>query len=110
TIVREWSFFLQNKGTKTIHIFDRADREVLPEEEIERFFTVDNNAPKYKPQFQSRATSYTLRAGNGVHIPVNCPHWVENDDNISVSPNVNVQFKDTLRANMYRANHTLRTL
>jgi hypothetical protein len=109
-IDRECSFLLQIKGTKTIHIFDRADREVLPEEEIERFWTVDNNAPKYKPQFQSRATSYKLRAGNGVHIPVNCPHWVENDDNISVSLNVNVQFKDTLRANTYRANHTLRTL
>jgi hypothetical protein len=101
---------LQIKGTKTIHIFDRADREVLPEEEIERFWTVDNNAPTYKPQFQGRATSYKLRAGNGVHIPVNCPHWVENDDNISVSLNVNVQFKDTLRANTYRANHALRTL
>jgi hypothetical protein len=109
-IDRECSFLLQIKGTKTIHIFDRADREVLPEEEIERFWTVDNNAPTYKPQFQGRASSYKLRAGSGVHIPVNCPHWVENDDNISVSLNVNVQFKDTLRANTYRANHALRTL
>jgi hypothetical protein len=109
-IDRECSFLLQIKGTKTIHVFDRADREVLPEEEIERFWTVDNNAPIYKPQFQGRATSYKLRAGNGVHIPVNCPHWVENDDNISVSLNVNVQFKDTLRANTYRANYALRTL
>jgi hypothetical protein len=109
-IDRECSFLLQIKGTKTIHVFDRADREILPEEEIERFWTVDNNAPIYKPQFQGRATSYKLRPGNGVHIPVNCPHWVENDDNISVSLNVNVQFKDTLRANTYRANHVLRTL
>jgi hypothetical protein len=109
-IDRECSFLLQIKGTKTIHIFDRADRDVLPEEEIERFWTVDNNAPIYKPQFQGRATSYKLRAGYGVHIPVNCPHWVENDDNISVSLNVNVQFKDILRANTYRVNHALRTL
>jgi len=109
-IDRECSFLLQIKGTKTIHIFDRADREVLPEEEIERFWTVDNNAPAYKPQFQNRATSYKLRPGYGVHIPVNCPHWVENDDNVSVSLNVNVQFKDTLRANTYRANHVLRKL
>ena len=109
-IDRECSFLLQIRGTKTIHIFDRADREVLPEEEIERFWTVDNNAPIYKPQFQARATSYKLRPGNGVHIPVNCPHWVENDDNVSVSLNVNVQFKDTLRANTYRANHALRRL
>jgi hypothetical protein len=109
-IDRECSFLLQIKGTKTIHVFDRADREVLPEEEIERFWTVDNNAPVYKPQYQGRATSYKLRPGNGVHIPVNCPHWVENDDNVSVSLNVNVQFKDTIRANTYRVNHALRTL
>jgi hypothetical protein len=109
-IDRECSFLLQIQGTKTIHIFDRTDREVLPEEEIERFWTVDNNAPIYKPQFQGRATSYKLRPGNGVHIPVNCPHWVENDDNISVSLNVNIQFKDTLRANTYRANYALRAL
>jgi hypothetical protein len=109
-IDRECSFLLQIKGTKTIHVFDRADREVLPEEEIERFWTVDNNAPVYKPQYQGRATSYKLRPGNGVHIPVNCPHWVENDDNVSVSLNVNVQFKDTLRANTYRVNHALRNL
>jgi hypothetical protein len=109
-IDRECSFLLQIKGTKTIHVFDRADREVLPEEEIERFWTVDNNAPVYKPQYQGRATSYKLRPGYGVHIPVNCPHWVENDDNVSVSLNVNVQFKDTIRANTYRVNHALRTL
>ena len=109
-IDRECSFLLQIEGTKTIHIFDRADRDVLPEQEIERFWSVDHNAPRYKPEFQNRATSYKLRPGYGVHIPVNCPHWVENDDNISVSLNVNVQFKDTIRANTYRANHAFRKL
>jgi len=109
-IDRECSFLLQIQGTKTIHIFDRADRDVLSEEEIERFWSVDNNAPRYKPEFQNRAFSYKLRPGNGVHIPVNCPHWVENDDNVSISLNVNIQFKDSLRANKYRANHALRRL
>jgi hypothetical protein len=109
-IDRECSFLLQIRGTKTIHVFDRADREVLPEEEIERFWSADNNAPRYRPELQGRATSYKLRPGNGVHIPVNCPHWVENDDNISVSLNVNIQFKDTLRANTYKMNHMLRQI
>ena len=107
-IDRECNFLLQISGTKDLHVFDREDREVLPEEEIERFWSVDNNAAVYKRQLQSRATSYKLAPGTGVHIPVNCPHWVQNDDNISISLSVNFQFLDSIRANLYRANHLLR--
>jgi len=109
-IDRECSFLLQIRGTKKLHVFDRDDRDVLPEEELERYWTVDHNAPRYRPELQGRATTYILRPGMGVHIPVNFPHWVENGDDVSVSLNVNVQFKDTLRANVYRANYLLRRL
>lgn len=107
-IDRECSFLLQVQGEKTIHIFDRSDREVLPEREIEAFWTLDNNAPRYRPEFQSRAQSFRLRPGDAVHIPVNCPHWVENHDNVSISVNINVQFQDAVRADIYRANYFLR--
>jgi hypothetical protein len=109
-IDRECNFLLQIRGTKTIHVFDREDREILPEREIERFWSVDNNAAVYKSHLQDRATSYRLAPGNGVHIPVNCPHWVQNDNNVSVSLSVNFQFKDRFRANPYRANFLLRKL
>jgi hypothetical protein len=109
-IDRECNFLLQIRGTKTLHVFEREDRDVLPEEEIERFWTIDNNAPIYKPHLQERAITYKMVPGNGVHIPVNCPHWLQNDDNVSVSLSVNFQFKDQLRANAYRANFWLRKL
>ncbi len=109
-IDRECNFLLQIKGTKTMYVFDREDREVLPEEEIERFWTIDNNAATYKPHLQDRAIAYKMVPGLGVHIPVNCPHWLQNDDNVSVSLSVNFQFKDPLRANAYRANFLLRKL
>ena len=109
-IDRECNFLLQIRGAKTLHVFDREDREVLSEEEIERFWAVDFNAAVYKPHLQHRAKSYKLVPGMGVHIPVNCPHWVENDDNVSISLSVNFQFKDPLRANTYRANFLLRKL
>jgi hypothetical protein len=109
-IDRECNFLLQIKGTKTMYVFDREDREVLPEEEIERFWTIDNNAPIYKPHLQNRGIGYKMVPGNGVHIPVNCPHWLQNDENVSVSLSVNFQFKDPLRANVYRANFLLRKL
>lgn len=109
-IDRECNFLLQIRGTKTLHVFDREDREVLTEQEIERFWSVDFNAAVYKPKLQDRANSYKLAPGTGVHIPVNCPHWIENDDNISISLSVNFQFQDPFRANVYRANFLLRKL
>lgn len=109
-IDRECSFLMQVRGSKTIHIFDGNDREVLPEQEIEHFWTIDHNAPKYRKELQHRATSYALTPGTAVHIPVNFPHWLENDDNVSISVNINVQFAESKLANVYRANHFLRRL
>jgi hypothetical protein len=107
---RECNFLLQISGTKTVYVFDRDDREILPDQEIERFWAVDNNAPIFRPEYQNRATPYKLVPGTGVHIPVNFPHWVQNDDNISVSLSVNFQFLDSMRANLYRSNYYLRKL
>ena len=107
-IDRECNFLLQIQGTKTVYVFDREDREVLTEEEIERFWAKDFNAAFYKPHLQHRAVAHKLRPGTGVHIPVNCPHWVQNDDNVSISLSVNFQFTDPVRANVYRANYLLR--
>ena len=109
-IDRECSFLLQIRGTKTLHVFDRDDEDVLPNEEIERFWAVDNNAPVYRPEYQDHAISYRLAPGCGVHIPVNFPHWLQNDDNISISLNINFHFLDSKRANLYRSNYHLRRL
>ena len=109
-IDRECSLLLQIQGDKQISIFDRNDRDVLAEEEIERFWSVDHNAPRYKPELQSHATVYRLTPGVGVHIPVNAPHWVQNGDSISVSLNVNFQYGDSFRANVYRSNYLLRKM
>jgi hypothetical protein len=107
-IDRECSWLLQIRGTKTISIFDPRDREVLPEEELERFWTVDNNAPTYRPQLEHRASVYELNPGTAVHLPVNAPHWVRNGPGVSVSLNINFHYKDRELADIYRANHWLR--
>ncbi|SDI29080.1 hypothetical protein SAMN04487926_114207 [Paraburkholderia steynii] len=109
-IDRECNFILQIHGEKDLYVFDREDRQVLPEEEIEQFWTIDNNAPNYRPELQDRSRLYRLAPGNGVHVPVNCPHWLKNDDNISVTLSVNFQFIDSIRKDVYRANYYLRKL
>ncbi len=103
-------FLLQLHGDKTIHVFDQNDRELLTEEELERFWTKDTNAAVYKPEMQNRATTVLLKPGIGVHVPVNAPHWLQNGDDISVSLSLNFQFKNTKLANIYRTNFYLRKL
>jgi hypothetical protein len=109
-IDRECNFLLQVSGTKTISIFDRSDRSVLTEHELERYWAVDNNAALYKPHLQDRARVYPLQPGQGVHIPVNCPHWVQNGPEPSVSLSVNFEFAGRERSDVYRANYYLRQL
>jgi ribosomal silencing factor RsfS len=109
-IDRECNWLLQIAGEKNVHVFDKNDREVLPEQEIEHFWGRDPNAAVYKPQYQDRAKTFLLRPGDGIHIPVGSPHWVQNGDQVSVSLSVNFHYKERLRANIYRANYILRRL
>jgi hypothetical protein len=107
-IDRECNFVAQIRGEKTIYIFDRDDKDVLPETEIERFWAVDTNSALYKPAFQSRAHSFLLRPGNGVHIPVHAPHWLQNHHDISITASLNFKFKESVQANIYRMNYFVR--
>jgi len=107
---REVSWILQIQGDKEIHLFDRADKDIVPDAELETYWTADNRAARYKPEFESRAIIYNMRPGSGVHIPINSPHWLRNKNNISVTLNVNFQFHDQDWANLYRANYHLRQL
>jgi len=109
-IDRECNFLLQISGKKEINVFDRNDRDVLPEVELERFWTVDNNAPIYRRNLQVRADVFDLAPGQGIHIPINAPHWLKNGNNISVTASFNFQYRDSVRADLYRANYYLRKL
>ncbi|HEX6494685.1 MAG TPA: hypothetical protein VF018_04325 [Acidobacteriaceae bacterium] len=109
-IDRECNFLMQVMGEKTINIFDRNDKEVVTDQELETYWSKDNNAGVYKPQFQDRAFVTTMRPGTGVHIPVNFPHWVQNRDNVSISLSISYQYKDWKRKNVYQANYFLRKL
>lgn len=104
------SFLFQIRGRKTISIFDRADRDVLSETELETFWARDANAARYRPALQHRAQVFELEPGMAVHIPVNAPHWVQNGPEISVSLNVNFDFHDRLLGDIYRMNYFLRKL
>jgi hypothetical protein len=107
-IDRECSWLLQIHGDKDIHFFDRADKDVLPDEELERYWVVNNLSAVYKPQYEPRAMVYHMRPGTGVHSPVNTPHWLQNGNNVSVSLNINFQFHESAWENLFKANYYLR--
>jgi hypothetical protein len=107
-IDRECNCLLQVRGSKSVSVFDRADRAVLPEEEIERFWAGDRQAPAYRQQYQDRATVYELKPGDGLHIPVNAPHWVQNGPDVSISVSMNFHYRDEILGDIYRMNHWLR--
>jgi len=109
-IDRECNFLLQITGDKLIYVFDRNDRQVLSEEEIELFWSQDNNSARYRPDIQDHAQIFHLTPGTGLHIPVNFPHWVRNGKSVSVSVSINFQFHDRFRANIYRMNYMMRRL
>lgn len=104
----EVNFLLQVRGHKTIRIYDRNDRVVLTEEEIERFYSVDITAATYKEGIDDRCKLYELTPGMGAHIPVNCPHWVQNGSEVSVSVSVNYEIPRPMRADLYKVNYMLR--
>jgi len=107
-IDRECSFLLQIRGNKVMYTFDKDDRAITTDQELEEYWTVNNNAANYKEQYQNRAQEWQLVPGNGVHIPVGSPHWLKNGNDVSISLNINVHMHDFVRANVYRANYYIR--
>lgn len=107
-IDRECTFLLQVHGNKVIHLFSPQDREMLKEEELERFWSGDNNAAHYRPEYQDHAFTFNMTPGTGVHIPVNAGHWLQNGDAVSISLGLHFEFQNHRLANIYRANHFLR--
>jgi hypothetical protein len=110
-IDHECNFLLQIHGEKTAHVFPPADRSVLTEQEIERYYAGDLNAAQYREAIEAKALEVRLQPGVGVHQPPLAPHWVKNGKDYSVS----LSFLYFLRpfdhrAKVYQTNYLLRTL
>ena len=104
----EHNFLLQIQGTKTMFQFDRADRRIISEQEIERTFAGSRNLV-FKDEYQQRAQEFFLTPGKGLHVPVTTPHWVKNGDEVSIS--FSITFRSEVsrrREGVYKINAALR--
>jgi len=81
----EENFLLQIRGTKTMSVFDPADRSVVAETDIERFVSGAHRNLAYREDYQRKARLFDLRPGLAVHVPFAAPHWVQNGPAVSVS-------------------------
>jgi hypothetical protein len=106
----EMSYLCQITGTKTVWIADGTDREIITEEELERFWRGEGQSAKFKEVAEQRAWKFTLEPGMGVHIPINFPHWVENGDNVSMSASLGFHLVKYRPGAVHRFNSYLRQI
>jgi hypothetical protein len=106
----EQNFLLQIAGRKQVHQWDRQDRVVVREDDLERFFAFapHRNLP-YQPRFEERARVFELTAGKGLHFPSMAPHWVKNGPEVSISFSLTFRTAKTAdAAAIYKVNQLLR--
>jgi hypothetical protein len=107
----ETNFLFQVQGTKDVCLFPATDCDLVPDQEIENYYSGDFDAVHYRPEMQDRGTVFRLAPGEVVHHPPLAPHWVKNGDNISVSISINYCMKCLeKRARVYQANYFLRRM
>jgi hypothetical protein len=105
----EYNFLLQIRGTKFMTVFDREDRSVLSELELENYLSGAHRNLTFKDEYQPKGTVFELPPGVGLHVPVTAPHWVKNGDEVSISLSITFQTPENdRRRTVYRFNAELR--
>jgi hypothetical protein len=106
----EFNFLLHMHGPKTMRVFPRDDRSLLSEQEIEHFYTASKQRNMlYRDEYAAKARVFELAPGDGLHLPVNIPHWVKVGERYSFS--FSITFRTSAsdrRAGVHVANAWLR--
>lgn len=81
----EHNFLFQIQGTKRVRQWSVDDRVVVSEAQLEAACAGAHRNLPHRPEYDERAQVFEIRPGEGLHFPVQAPHWVENGDEISIS-------------------------
>lgn len=105
----EHNFLLQIRGGKTVHLFDGRNRNLLREDELEYFYAVKPRNLVFREENRDQGWVYDLQPGAGLHFPVTYPHWVQNQDAVSVSFSITFRTPDLeRRRSVFALNYRLR--
>ncbi len=84
----EHNILLQIRGQKVVTIFPADNEELVPPQQSEHFHAGGHRNLTWRDDFLSRGAAYPLTPGEAVHVPVKCPHFVQNGSAVSVSVSV----------------------
>jgi hypothetical protein len=105
----EHNFLLQIRGSKTVHLYDGRDRNLLTEEQLENFYSDRGRNMQFQPWFDEKSWVNDLQPGYGLHFPVTYPHWVQNGNEVSISFSITFRTPDLdRRRSLYQWNAGLR--
>jgi hypothetical protein len=89
----EHNFLLQVRGTKTMHLGRFADARA-EQLELERHY---GGGHRNMPAMFDDPVAFDLAPGDGLYVPVNAPHWVQNGAEVSVSLSITWRTRATDR-------------
>jgi Cupin-like domain len=108
----EHNILLQLRGTKSMTVFPADDEEIAPPTAHEAFYfgAMHRNLP-WDDSYAPRGRRFDLSAGDGIHVPLMAPHWVQNGPEVSISFSVTWRSTASYREAEARGmNATLRKL
>jgi hypothetical protein len=106
----EANFLAQVQGRKSVFLYNARDKEILTEEEMERYWTGNLLAPRWSDKLAEGHWRYDVCPGLGVFNPATFPHWVKNTDNVSVSVSINFKRVRNDAVGAYRTNYYARKI
>jgi len=110
-IDHESTFLFQIHGQREANIWDREDRSVLTDPELESYYYGNLSAANYQECNQAKARIYSMGAGTGVHHPCLAPHAFKNGATYSIALGVHFCLREwDHQARVYQLNHCLRQL
>ncbi len=80
----EHNFLLQIRGWKEMHTWT-LEQAGITQIDVERTHQGGHRNQPLRDEIAPLAAVFTLRPGDGLHVPVYSPHWVKNGDEVSVS-------------------------
>jgi Cupin-like domain len=82
----EHNILLQLRGTKSMTVFPADDEQIAPPVAHERLHSGEGHRNLvWHDDYAARGTRFDLTPGDGMHVPVMAPHWVQNGPEVSIS-------------------------
>ena len=94
----EHNFLLQLRGSKTVQTWDGDNPDVLGWRDLERFYGGSHRNLPYRDTLTPLAMGHDLGPGDGLHIPLHSPHWVEVGDEVSISFSITFRSRGSQKA------------